>query len=1400
MKHLKIIKFLYISLLFVVLSTLNLHAGLVNKLTSISGPSTVKQGETVTISIDYNAAEKKDIYVEFQLDHNPYTGFATNRVTVDSGTGTVNISITIPADTDTDEVYRFTSVLTEVGKGWSDRDDAKWIRPVKVTADDDDDDLPSTCSAKAIKKNVRFTWMDGRTYNNTGWGPHNHKAARIKTITFYDDSIGADRVIDFEHNLQVDFDYELSTDFSIHPNDKSLYVSHPAAGTGQQYTTMSRNDVQYNTYRYRQWVSKARNAFSDSDLNYYVGGDAGGSQTEVRGSGIPGRGTVIHKLTYPTPFKVSNSIGGGYVFVTERGGNNSQFVVARDEHGKILGSVCVRQAANGAPNCSQDVNNPKVSYVNTGNTNDNGQEICMAIYPLQALASPGKSIASIELLAVDTNAGGWKPEGSYNGDAADGKIFLVHELAAPDVCYDYSVRQGGHTLTSEDRKFTALGNEKISISMGLRSMEADYDMAQSKASITAPSLTFDKAEYAPNNVNTLVDAIYIHAPSSPDFNSSRPEIAIGNNPQSGANGGGTIKANERYFSKYTYNSSSGDKTFDIDLNITVDISEEQNNPITYLLTSDPAKYNAPNSIYRELKRCEQSKVYNPEWRTFNIERTDSATSEEKRRYSLYTQTVGKDFDFSVVAYGADSSYQTPSAISDTTIEVELIDVSSYDDNGSLFACADPNPDIIQKLGSGNSKFVHFGDDEKRVDITDNDDLITGRALRNAAFRVWTLVDKKGIILPHNCTDPLDNTCFQKLYDDNLSASDTQGFCADCSSYENEERKASGCYACLRDYFGKASCSRDNFSIRPASYRLALSDSNESKDSKTPAISLGTNDSDSSDTAPVASISAGYKYKLEGNATSFAGDHVLAKGYRQLFGNEDIANLLSVLNFKDEAPSCYDKNSTYWQVFFDDAQIVGVPQANTLAIGKGNLVKHSNVGTYAYHLHDSNWTIVDQKRYKYKTFPEVDDCLPGDSSIAANSNERSGCDIDSKLTTDNATYNDLYLRYQPYSFDLSDINFSTSPAGQDILFMTDFDDPYYGTTASLSETMAAIHEGNITAHGKDGILTTNFTDGCASSDLAIILNRETNDTEANLETLYDIKMQQYLQYGSNLDLKTTFDDNQTGKDVNLTLAKAAFEDDVTPGSARVRIYTTFKKPMKKDLPAGAEGINPIEINYLETNASSIDANSTAHMSLHIPRGAKSLDQNITFVYARVVPKKKLYIEKERNWKKTPLYVNIYCGYGAVICGERYDLNTSSLAEEISSTWYQASKLFSPNKLGTSDLNISHYTGRPSNPRLSYEDQNEQEEITKMGYSSDTAAQEDLNVSIQPNDPRPTTVRIRYKSSPWLQYPGAGAGADEDKDNPFDVRFPVGPGMWTGYGKTGHVVDDEISDSKSRRVEW
>ncbi len=969
-------------------------------------------------------------------------------------------------------------------------------------------------------------------------------------------------------------------------------------------------------------------------------------------------------------------------------------------------------------------------------------------------------------------------------------ISLATELYIPKLCYDYTVRQNNFDITEDNRTIQAIGGGELSINLALQSQEGDFDFEHSKVNIElvpTTDTTFKDAYYSPNNVNTYVPAIY-----TANHTTTRPEIAVGEyvTPD-----GGTFKALQRYYAQFNWDldSNSYEGRFDVELNTTIDFGS---GPVPLSMSTK----------YGTLPRCTQVAGYHPLYGTYNVERHNSSGAPEEK-YPLYTQVVGKDFDFDVVAYSKDPApaYQTELPLDGYTVAVELINARSFQDENATFLCDNPDPAIIQKLDTlGTQEIFAEFNNTSRVDLSSLN-ISVERALRSAAFRIWYIVDDNGTIVPHTCTNRSDNSCFQEIYDTYISqtdttlqASGTHGFCSvetiggnGCSDYINQKTGARGCYACLRDHFSRPVCSRDNFAIRPAAYRVSISDGDEQD---TPAVTKELGVNKRNDTEPTATLAAGYKYKLDANATSYLGDNVVAKGYTRYFDNTDLSNLASMLKFKD-VTACFDKNNTSWGVYFDNGSIRGIYNGASIKYDPGHIVMHSNVGKYGYILHDSNWTIVDQQRYPYKTFPG-DDCLLNDNSIATTSIGMSGCDIDTKLTDNtglnNPVYNDLYLRFHPYAFGLDDINFSVQPDSR-YLFMTDLSDAYYQTVSSFSNRMSNIYEGNITSLAKTGTRTTNFTTGCAATDLSLAIALTSKPNQIILSG-QGTTFQKTLQYGSSLDLVTTYNDQQTGADTNLTLSKDAFEDAVAQGSAKIRIYTTFKKPHKDEILDGSEGINPIIANYKEINASSVDANSSAHLGIHIPEGTKAFDRNVTFLYAKVSPNEMLY-KTEEDEIATPLNIIIYCDLTPDEC-RNYDLNSSFSAAHESGNWYTASGFFDQRQdLGTSDLNVSYYTGKlPGNAMIALRGDTPMAPATTLNdvFYKTTGIQDDLVVSLPTDNPRPVTVQIDYRSDPWLEY--------DPVTQYYRVRFIPKPTAWTGFGKTGHVVDDDISTTKSKRLEW
>ncbi len=93
-----------------------------NEITKVSAPSSVKQGENVSVSVDYKASTNRDVIVVFQLDESPWTGYAQQKKDVSAGSGTLNFNFKIPSNTPiANNKYQFQTFITTNGGGWSQR-------------------------------------------------------------------------------------------------------------------------------------------------------------------------------------------------------------------------------------------------------------------------------------------------------------------------------------------------------------------------------------------------------------------------------------------------------------------------------------------------------------------------------------------------------------------------------------------------------------------------------------------------------------------------------------------------------------------------------------------------------------------------------------------------------------------------------------------------------------------------------------------------------------------------------------------------------------------------------------------------------------------------------------------------------------------------------------------------------------------------------------------------------------------------------------------------------------------------------------------------------------------------------------------------------------------------------
>ncbi len=964
-------------------------------------------------------------------------------------------------------------------------------------------------------------------------------------------------------------------------------------------------------------------------------------------------------------------------------------------------------------------------------------------------------------------------------DSFGDRIFLsmygfATELYIPELCYDYNIQKNGFSLKAdENRSFTTNGLGEIKAHISIRSKEGDFDLKNSKLKFYAEpydALSFISAKYSPNTVNTLIPAI-----TTAQHTSLKPEIAIGENatPE-----GGTIGIFERYFAQYYFTireNKSNTIHFDIDLNTSIDFGS---GPVEFILSS---KNNT-------LPRCEQNLTYSPLLGAFNIERTDSgaynSVTQPQRRYPLYTQVSNKPFDISVVAYDANVSpvYQQELILpQDCVVEIELIDSSPYNDKNSFFKCENTQESIIQTLPNGEeSLLVKLKQGTSRTKLENS--ISTQNALWNAAFRIWYYTDPHGSLILHDCENKTDGRCFRTKIYENIKGNNSTDFCeSDCSPANDS---ADSCYKCLRKFYATPVCSRDNFAIKPASYRIGIYDNNESSNTTTSKQRLSEN----LNTPSATSIAAGYRYRLEAIATQF-GNNDKTNGYTTLFTTPSNIDKKSTALFNSSTgTACADTNNTDWGVWFENGAVKETISGRRINLQSNNLVSLPNTGAYDYHIEDLNWTIVDQSRYvdkdgnKLKTFPDVDDCITSGNkkySIANDNNGLSGCGITSNISYNGApnTYEDLPLFVWPYRFDLSSITLNTLPqTGRNYAFMNDYTHSYYSDPVLHPIDTGTAFIGSLAALNKQGGQTTNFTKGCTATDITLHINRTSTPFEGNIKDSAGnpVAFQQYLQE-SNIST-APIAAHTLNSDENLTLHATAFEDGYQ-GYAHIRLHSNFQKPLN-------ETVNPINMHYKQLQAYATAAGSFAHMGRHIPKGSNNYDNNITYYFAKVTPEQTYYPNVTNNYKLTPIYVDIFCDLGTE-CNSSFNLNTPTKGKDDTLYWYSAT-MFDPLTDGTTDLSVRTFKGIAASPHVT--------PANSVRFIHAPAARNDVNVSVA-GPGRPTTVEVNINPVPWLLYDET----DPNGQPSYKVKF-IGAPTWQGVGNTGNTAELGSSTHSNTRMNW
>jgi len=986
------------------------------------------------------------------------------------------------------------------------------------------------------------------------------------------------------------------------------------------------------------------------------------------------------------------------------------------------------------------------------------------------------------------------------------------ELYRPNLCYDYTMSIGGHVLRSENNRIKTTfgrygGDTPLVTRVSITSKESDFLVKD--ANITYALEKTDEVQYKPGTTKIAPAGTYAYVDASGqtvDESKSGFTMYIGEG--AGSDHGGTIDAFETRFFKFDDNMSEAiiDTSFDLILRFTVNYGSGD---LTLVQS------------FNEDDICVNHPGYTVKWGIFNVADVTASTADANfgRPFNLYTQVVDRKYQTRLFSYNAD--YLTPNEIN-SSVEVELFNADFFYRDVNL-SCANPDSNITQPVFEVFNQESHILLDDQNFSI----------ANRNTGYRIWYLAlhDENRTFVNHHCTSRSDDVCFKQVYDDYFMG-DT--FCdgVDDMQAENCSLGGSGCYKCLRTYYGTPICSRDNFSLRPEALTVEILDSNTSNALTAPTIKIHDNKTSPSD----KNVVAGYGYRYDVNATSHTSD-LPTVGYIQRFttGTPNVAALMEWKPNGHTVSGCNDPVDINLSItLFDGSSIDFNGTALTTTIDSVD-----QVGRYEFRLYDNNWTSVDWNEISHHNtnngyFAAGADCISNSDVVPTVQPKTSavniGCQISSKHTnfehpSNPRNYYELPMRFYPYTFK-SNLVFKGGPNGTDVVYMNTLDPSNnypIGYRDIGDKDMSYNIQGIFTAYGYNeggatGMRLTNFVKDCYADDVNMTLDYIVRTPE-NVQ--FRVNLTDKDSSGAHIDMTQKYPWSQTTE-------PAADIGTATPNAQNIKSTylaqhgdTFFIKDMNGsiDMDMGINidrqfqtPMNPVKVTLREFNITdAVNLDLTVNMQTHYqPRVQIPLnDRNITFAYARAKPERVLYDDVTAASIVTPVSVVLYCDLGTVQCLNRLRPNaggTNYLGNETNEFgWWLSSQHI--NIGGRTTLLINN--GQPGGFALP---------ITNPAVQNimpdGTGVASNITIFKNPAAALPATVDIEFSSSPataparpytdrWLiynpDYDPTVIGSSRIPSPFYRVRFIDSSG-WTGAGKTGHVVGDDINKKKTRRLEW
>jgi uncharacterized repeat protein (TIGR01451 family) len=933
------------------------------------------------------------------------------------------------------------------------------------------------------------------------------------------------------------------------------------------------------------------------------------------------------------------------------------------------------------------------------------------------------------------------------------------ELYDPQICYDYAYKQNNRYFTEKNKGNnpprivgTVQPNSPIEVSIYFRNNE-NSDIKASNAVMDVYDINTQQAVYARNTTDVTYPGDFYRT----HINDSSMHVADGyirGIPLGDIDGKQFL---------YTY--------FTLDPGSTTDINMSLNADINYtLLLKDYQGNIVPINYVAELGSnrvpiCTGSGgyVYQPGYNTYNVE-TSSLVGQQK--YNLYTQVAGRPFAVDIVSYSPDNGYNDRN-VSAEWLKVELIDAGAFHDINASCTERDANVTAPISLWYTHNGTATGNPINNMSFNPPNAALYYNFATENTAFRIWYLVNPfTGDKLQPICSDQTPLWSFFTSPEGRALLQAT-GCTPECNAAasacdkpngNNSSKNLDGCLECLYPFASVPVCSRDNFTMRPESFVTKLIDDKEGNTTIVPnPMALSKTGS-----VTTANIAAGYQYRFDVNATNHINDRA-TRGYVQYFGgvNPDYGAQMLWAGSAD-CNDIQDKNLT---VYLVDGHA-----------SNQNEVKQ--IGDYRFRIFDNRWSHVDSDPADMSHhvnnpnyFLSGTDCQQNSSAVLSTltTSGLNGCQISSVHTNvdtgDNYTL--LDITFNPYRFDLSNLNATYGPGGNALMNTHAF--LYMNNVGPNDDNMSLNFDGIVPAVDYDGDIVTNFVNGCYAVSLPVELERTMTPAVVPADINFSYRL---------ADFNTT-NGALISQSVQVLDAQPSFN--LTPNhfyrdmQGKVKMRLQYNYGRNNNIP-----VNPQFVEFKDLNITCPAGTSCGNMSVDLQNnyqayGDKTLDLNMTFFYARVhAPRYRI----QGNNGTATHYYEVYDDNKPASLPLTQLLGTTPLRSLDSVRWYRN------NLHNATDGNISSTIQRP--PATSV--------LETVGYPTTFETAIPYNYDGTRGYPYKTTIIVN--TNKWLVF---NKYLPTATTNDFELEF-YGSGSWTGVDQSGVSSGDNAAGNTNRRIQW